>query len=249
MSQLPTSPTPPAALQPPRGDGYILLAATISRGNPLLSGRKHRRALIGEISPVIADIAAHDDVLEAVVFEARLVAPGMGRTLLQQRADRVTPADFDLVVLVRTTDPAAAMALRDSPLVRKVAVQLHAAALRTHTFVGHNARRIADVDHTRDSVFLFNYFYADDIDDLLDAWQHTAGWFVAKTHLPDSEVLQPLPGQPDQYGIVNHASWPSYRAFLPHLILRPSFRRFVLATFEANHIAAQPILYRRARIN
>jgi hypothetical protein len=30
------------------------------------------------------------------------------------------------------------------------------------------------------------------------------------------------------------------------LILRRSFRRFVLATFEANGIAAQPILYRLA---
>jgi hypothetical protein len=34
--------------------------------------------------------------------------------------------------------------------------------------------------------------------------------------------------------------------FLPQLALRRSFRRFVLATFEANNIAAQPILYRLA---
>lgn len=56
--------------------------------------------------------------------------------------------------------------------------------------------------------------------------------------------MEPLAGERTDYGIVNHASWPHWRTFFPQLILRPSFRRFVLATFTANHIAAQPILYR-----
>ena len=46
-------------------------------------------------------------------------------------------------------------------------------------------------------------------------------------------------------GIISRASWPSFLAFLPSLILRRSFRSFVLANFAANRIAAQPILYRR----
>jgi hypothetical protein len=73
---------------------------------------------------------------------------------------------------------------------------------------------------------------------------HTAGWFVEHTALPDSEVLEPLTGERADYGIINHASWPHWRTFLPQLILLPSFRRFVLATFAANGVAAQPILYR-----
>jgi hypothetical protein len=36
-----------------------------------------------------------------------------------------------------------------------------------------------------------------------------------------------------------------FHTFLPHLILRPPFRRFVLAQFADNGVAAQPILYRR----
>jgi hypothetical protein len=61
----------------------------------------------------------------------------------------------------------------------------------------------------------------------------------------NSTLLQPLEGEPDQYGVINHASWPSLRTFLPSLLLRPTFRGFVLADFAANHTAAQPILYRR----
>ncbi|MCT7361612.1 hypothetical protein [Mycolicibacterium llatzerense] len=56
--------------------------------------------------------------------------------------------------------------------------------------------------------------------------------------------MAPLPGERTDFGIINHASWPHWRTFLPKLIFLPSFRRFVLGTFAANNIAAQPIMYR-----
>jgi hypothetical protein len=94
-------------------------------------------------------------------------------------------------------------------------------------------------------VFLFNFFYADKNAALIPVWEHTAHWFVENTNLPDSNVLEPPSGESENYGVINHASWPHFRTFLPHFALRPSFRRFVLATFAANGVAAQPILYRR----
>lgn len=57
--------------------------------------------------------------------------------------------------------------------------------------------------------------------------------------------MRPLEGEPADYGLINHASWPALGTFLPSLILRPTFRRFVLANFKANGVAAQPIIYRR----
>ncbi|MGW0177810.1 hypothetical protein ACWDU1_00435, partial [Nocardia sp. NPDC003345] len=82
---------------------------------------------------------------------------------------------------------------------------------------------------------------------VLDVWEYTAGWFQRKTALPNSVPMRPLPGEPEDYTLINHASWQSLRAFLPGLVLRPSFRSFVLANFAANGIAAQPIIYRRHR--
>ena len=79
-------------------------------------------------------------------------------------------------------------------------------------------------------------------------WEYTAGWFQAKTGPPNSALMRPLmrplDGDP-HYAIVNHASWPTFGAFLPSLMFRPTFRTFVLANFKANRIAAQPIIYRR----
>jgi len=243
--QQPLSDTRTAPLKAPNRNGYLLLAATVDTRPPFLPSSRRKRAFLASITDQVAELARLSQVTQADLFEAQLVAPGMGRRLLRQRSGAVTPARFDVVLLVETTDPAAAIALRDLAAYKSIHARLTAASRRTYEVAARNVRRIADVDHGRPSVFLFNYFYADDPEKLLPVWEHTAGWFVDKTALPDSTVFEPLPGQPAEYGIINHASWPHFRTFLPHLALRPSFRRFVLATFAANGIAAQPILYRR----
>jgi hypothetical protein len=238
---------PTVALVPPDTGGYLLLAGTVEGRRPFLPSRR-RRALIAALKPKVAELARQRGVRQADLFRAQLFPPGMGVELLKKRAARVTPARFDVVVLIHTDSPDEARALQRTAVYDAVRSELTTTSRHTHEILAHNVRRIADVDHTRPSVFLFNFFYADDNADLLPVWEHTARWFVDNTDLPDSVVLEPLTGESDAYGIVNHASWPSYRTFLPHFILRPSFRRFVLATFAANNIAAQPILYRRESV-
>ncbi len=235
---------PKAALQKPSAAGYLLLAGEVDRRPPFLPSSRAKRRLIASGAAAVADLARVPGVTQADLFEARLVAPGMGRELVRRRAGTVHRARFDLVLLVETTDPAVAAGVRGHHTYRRLAADLAAAAQHTHEIAARNVRRIAEVDHSRPSVFLFNYFYADEPRDLLPVWEYTAGWFVDKTSLSDSTVLEPLDGEADDYGIINHASWPHFRTFLPSLVLRPSFRRYVLANFAANAIAAQPILYR-----
>jgi hypothetical protein len=233
----------PAQLMPPTDRGYLVMAATVDRRLPFLPMSRRKKALLAALSEDAADLTLLPGVTQADVFDSQLVAPGMGHELLRARS--VTPARFDIVVLIETVDTRTAQALRDTHGYRRMRQRLTAAATRTYEMAARNVRRIADVDHDQPSVFLFNFFYADDAERLISVWENTAGWFVAKTSLPDSTVFEPLAGEPHEYGIVNHASWPNFRAFLPHLILRPSFRRFVLTMFAANGVAAQPILYRK----
>lgn len=235
-----------ARLVPPHDNGYLLLAAEVGtwRG-PLASHGRAHRALLERLTALAARLTARDEVEEATVFRAVLRPPGEGGALLRRRG--VAPARYDVVVLTRTTDPAAALALRGEPDYKELAEALGTAARRTHHIAARDTRRLGDVDHRPDDAFLFNYFYADDGETLLDVWQYTAGWFQAETGLANSALMQPLDGEPAEYGVVNHASWPTLRAFLPGLIFRPTFRRFVLANFKANGIAAQPIIYRRLR--
>lgn len=242
--ELPRGDGPRAPLQPPSEAGYLLLAAKIERRAPFLPSGRGKRAVIDSVSRQLAELTHVSSVVYADLFVARLVAPGMGHELLRRRAIR--PARFDVVVLIQTVDPASALDLRDNDTYQQLRAGLDTAARDVYEVAARNVRRIADVEHNRSSVFLFNFFYADDPKRLAPVWEYTAGWFVENTALPDSEVLEPLSGERTDFGIINHASWPHWRTFLPQLALLPSFRRFVLATFEANSIAAQPILYRLA---
>lgn len=233
-----------ARLNPPKESGYLLMAAEVDRRPAILVNSRRKRRLLQNIRALVHELRRLDDVVDANVFDARLVAPGEGKALLRRRQDRVHRARYDVVVLIETASQGSAKGLRGHSTYRRLSVELHRGSRHTHEIAATNVRRIDDVDHSRDAVFLFNFFYADDPNVLVPVWEYTAGWFMDKTSLRDSTVLLPMAGEPDDYGIINHASWPSFRTFLPHLIFRPNFRRYVLANFAANNISAQPILYR-----
>lgn len=241
---LPHGEGPQAPLRAPSGAGYLLLAGNVDRRLPFLPPSRAKRALMNAVSEELRELAELGSVRYADLLVARLVAPGAGEQLLRRRG--ITQARFDVVVLIKTVDPESAVDLRMHPAYRRLHAHMSDGARDVFEIAARNVRRIADVEHTRSSVYLFNYFYADDAQRLVPVWEYTAGWFVENTALPDSEVLEPLAQERSDYGIVNHASWPHWHTFLPKLIFLPSFRRFVLGTFAANDIAAQPIMYRLA---
>ena len=123
---------------------------------------------------------------------------------------------------------------------------------RVMVVVGSNARRIAptgDVDHTRDGVFLFNYFIADKLEQNLKIWEYTAGWFSDQTGLDNSTLIVPEADTDPKtcpHSVINHCRWDSLKDVLPSLLFKRSFKTFVLDNFEANNTAATPILYRLA---
>ncbi|MFC7548759.1 hypothetical protein [Plantactinospora sp. GCM10030261] len=231
-------------LREPEDSGYLLLAGEVGRWlGPFPAATRATKGVAARLSRLAATLALRDDVEQATVFRAVLRPPGEGGEILDRRGR--SHARYDIVVLIRTTSPDIAKQLRDDPGYRALAETLRRETRRTHQIVARNAARIDTVDPARDHAFLFNFFYADDNDVLLDVWEYTAGWFQNKTDLPNSTLMRPLDGEPADYGIINHASWPGLRTFLPSLLFRPSFRSFVLANFKANGVAAQPIIYRR----
>jgi hypothetical protein len=234
-----------ARLTEPTGAGFLVLAAEIGRwAGPLALPSRARRRLFARVAGLCERLAERDDVTEAVAFRAALRPPGEGSQILRRAG--VRPARYDLVVLVRTTTVDAIDAVRADAAYRAMTAAVEDAARHTYLAAAGNAARIAEVDHGHDRWFLFNYFFCEDAETVYDVWEYTAGWFQRHTALPDSTLMRPLSGEPADYSIVNHASWPTLRAFLPSLLFRPTFRSFVLANFKANDVAAQPIIYRLA---
>lgn len=232
-----------ADLVAPTPHGYLLLAVETGRRPVWLPAAADKRRFLRSAVRAAAELRATPDVLDATVFDAILIPPGRGR-FLRRRPGEFHPARYDVVVLVEVTTPDEAPKLRASRLWQALEQTARQNASHTLELLATNVRRMGDVDHSRDGVFLFNYFFADDTDQNIAVWEHTAGWWQQEAALDNSEVLLPDPGK-TRYTIINHCRWDHLRDFLPSLLFKPTFRTYLQANFDANDVAPMPILYRR----
>lgn len=214
---------PPVKLLEPPPLGYIHVAAAVrppAGRIPRLGRSAERTALISRLKPLARQLADMDTVVKATVYEAVLMPPPAGYA----RHIAMHPARYDVVVLVETK-------------------AVEGATPDTHVMSARCTRYIGDVDKTRQGLFLFNYFVADDPAVALQLWDHLAGWFVGATGMENSTVLEPI-GESD-YVFVNHARWDiGLRKFMLRTFAKPSFRRFVVTNQWVNRTGAMPVLYR-----
>lgn len=238
---------PKVTLIEPTETGYLMLALEVDRRPPIgffVESEKKTR-LIAELKAFAQRALTDPTVVEATVFKALLIPPGRG-ALLKERP-HVAVARFDLVLLVEFVTLEAAQSFRDSASWSETLTMAAEGARKTLSVAASNARRIGPVDHTRDGVFLFNYFYADSLDINLKVWKYTAGWFQDQTGLDNSTLFLPEGDDEDiPYTVINHCRWEKLSDILPSLVFNRTFRPFVLANFEKNSTAAMPVLYRLA---
>lgn len=237
---------PPATMVEPADSGYLILALEIDRrpGIGFVIESREKRLALDMLKAMAGKLRTFAQVHEANIFKALFAPPGRGTFLRQRR--HVPVARFDVVMLVEFASPQAAREFAGSEEWERIRIEASASARRSLSFTATNSRRMGPVDHDRSGVFLFNWFYADDVEQNLSVWEHTAGWFESRTGLDNSTLLRPDPGSDVPYTLLNHCRWDRLSDILPALLLRPSFRSFVLANFEANKTAAIPILYRLA---
>jgi hypothetical protein len=232
-----------ASLVEPNDNGSLLLAAETD-GRPVwLPNARAKNTLLEAARRAAAELRTDADVTDVAVFDAIFAPPGRGE-FLNRRPGEVHVARFDLVVLLKAVSRDAATRVRASNVWRSLNDRIREASRHTIELAATNARRMGDVDHTRDGVFLFNFFFADDVDQNIAVWEHTAGWWQKETDLDNSEVMLPEPGA-SEYTIINHCRWDRLADFLPDLLFKRGFRAHVEGTFNANDVAPIPILYRR----
>ena len=180
--------TPPAwakaTLVDPLPCGYATMHFEVDRaslpfGHALWDSEKKVRVL-DQLTQFAARLKTEPGVNNAWVLKTLLTPPGRGVAYLQARPQLLT-AKFDVVLLVECESPERARALRRGEPWRAVLEAVSKEATRSLSVSGSNARCMADVDHSRQGVFLFNYFFADDLATNLAIWEFTAGWFQAET--------------------------------------------------------------------
>jgi hypothetical protein len=168
-------------------------------------------------------------VQRATVYRAIMVAPPTGYA--KQQATHV--ARYDVVVLLETTSPEVLGEVQATQPCKLLVEAVTEAATDVHVMTARCPKRVGDVDKTRQGLFLFNYFVADDSSVALQLWDYLAGWYAVETGLGNSTLLEPL-GDAD-YVFVNHARWDhSLPRFMLRQLTRPSFRSYLLANLQAN---------------
>ena len=227
--------------------GYVFLAAEVDAHPPFPWASRTKRHLLEDCASWCARIAREPGVREAVTFQAILVPPIGEAAFLRRRRNQFHRARFDLAMLIETDSVERAEALRASACFRTLETGARENAGHVYVVTAGNVKRIGTVDHTRDGVFLFSYFYADSPAQNLAAWEQTAGWYEQETGLDNASVLMPTRADRSEYTLIDHCRWDRLGDVLPALVFKRSFRDFVLAHFDANDAGPMPILYRLAK--
>lgn len=226
---------------------YIHLVAEIDHSifPFFLSTSRKKKAMIKEAKEWCSQLLDRDGVLEAIVFKATLIPPGKGK-FLKERPQDVQVAKYDFAILIETESRQTVDEILQTTEYANITNKLKAISRLTHFITATNVRRIDSVNHNKQGVFLFNYFFADNLQQNLGIWEYTAGWFEQETHLDNSTVLLPTDQATSKYTIINHCRWDKMTDILPSLIFKKSFHAYVLDNFYANNVAAMPVLYKIA---
>jgi hypothetical protein len=233
----------PVKLIEPPPLGYIHLAAAVASPAgriPRPGSSPRKTVLLTRLKDLTRQLANLPEVIRATVYRAILIPPPGGY------AEQAThPARYDVAVLVETTTPEVIGEVQTSEPYKLLLEAVQDAATDLHIMAARCIKRVGDVDKTRQGLFLFNYFVAEDPKVALRLWEHLAGWYAVETGMDNSTLLAPI-GDAD-YVFVNHLRW-DYG--LPRLMVRqfakPSFYRYVLANLRANRTGSMPLLYRLA---
>ncbi|MGH3342581.1 MAG: hypothetical protein ACRDPK_06785 [Carbonactinosporaceae bacterium] len=236
---------PPVQLIDPPPLGYIHVAAAVGPpaqpGPPVPRRSREKSALLTRLTSLAAELEKLAEVVRATVYSAVVVPPPGGYA--KDHAAHV--ARYDVVVLIETTSPDV---IGDVQGAKPYTLLLDAVAAATkdlHVMTARCVRRVGDVDKSRQGLFLFNYFVAEDERVALELWDHLAGWYAVATGMDNSTLLAPI-GDAD-YVFVNHARWDSsLPLFMVRQFARPSFWTYVRTNLLVNRTGAMPILYRLA---
>ena len=236
---------PPVRLIEPTTLGYIHLAAVVQpRRAPFVPMGREKAQLLARLKHLAQQLEQLDTVEKVTVFHAIVIAPPGG--YVKQHRDAIHLPRYDIVVLVETTSPEAAYQVQKMAAYTALVATLRSKANDLHIVVACNVKRVGDVKKHRKGVFLFNYFVGEDPQVTLALWDYLAGWYAVETGMDNSTLLLPLEGERSDYTIINHAHWNGLLSFMWQQMTKRSFRTYMQANLDVNHVGAMPIFYHLA---
>jgi len=238
---------PKATLNEPTRLGYIYVAAAVQPGPlPFVPPSGKRSRLLRKVKDIARRLERVDNVVKVTVFRA-IAIPPTARLSSYLKTRTVTAPRFDVLVLIETTSPESARDVQRSPDYEALMDAMRRQATSTRVIVARNDKRIGTLDERRPGLFLFNHFVADDARQGLELWDYLASWFTKEIGLDASTLLVPVEEKQSEYVFINEARWNTgFLRLVWNQFSKKSFRSFVLANLEANHVGVMPVFYKLA---
>lgn len=236
----------PIKLIEPSRSGYMHIAAEVQPSAvPFLPPSADRTKFLAKLTTLARQLERLDPVERASVYDATAIPPFEKFPNIRERIDDLRIPRFDVAVLVDTTSPEQLAEVRNSAPFKELMALLEENAKHIHVMAARNAKRIQDVDRSKDGTFLFNYFVANDREVLMELWDYIAGWYGQEMKIDNSLLLEPVLGETSDYTAVNHARLKGNAiGFVARQMARKSFKDYVQANLYANRVIAMPVLYK-----
>lgn len=238
---------PKVTLIPTSKNYFIHIAAEVDQNTIpfFITQSSKKKTLIKFCKQQTKKLEKIEGVVNCSVFKATVIPPGQGQYILEN-SSKTHLAKFDVAILIEVNSTTVLHQLQTNSTFTDLIIKIKETASFTHCITASNARRIGAVNHARQGVFLFNYFYGKSIEQNLSVWEYTAGWFEKETDLDNSTLLLPIHKEDSSYTIINHCRWNTLWDIIPDLLFKRTFKKYVLDNFYANQVGAQPILYKLA---
>ncbi|REH45861.1 hypothetical protein C7448_109114 [Tenacibaculum gallaicum] len=229
----------------PTNSNYIHIASEIDKKNTpfFIVTSSKKKKLIKQCKNWCKELNQVNGVIEISLFKATIIPPGMGE-YVKENLNKIHLAKFDFVILIEVSSEKICSEIKNHSIYKIMLSEIEKVSSYSQVMTASNIKRIGNVNHKKQGVFLFNYFSAESTEQNLKVWEYTAGWFEKETDLDNSTLLFPLNESKTTYSIVNHCRWDKYIDILPDLIFKKTFKKYVLDNFYANNVGAQPILYK-----
>ncbi len=238
---------PRVNLKEPLKSGFILISAEVDKKTSIWGQSKSKKSLIKKIKTLSPALKKYENVLDVTLFKAALFPPGRnGRYLNDLNNDKKIHDKYDVVLLIELNSVSDIEQISNDPVYHSMVDAFNNLSSYHFIYKAENIRRIDTVDHKKNGIFLFNFFVAKHKSQNLGIWEYTAGWFQEQTNLNNSTLFSSIDDKPQDYSVINHCRWDSFINILPSLIFKKTFKTYVLDNFEANNVAAIPILYKLA---
>ena len=238
---------PQVSLKEPLETGFILIAAEVDKKTSFWGESNTKKTLLVELKSLQTKLEKDNNVIETTLFKASLFPPGRdGEYIKKRKQSKSFHIAYDIVLLIELKSIEKIEELKTTNGFTEIINEIEKSSSYHFIFNAKNIRRIDSVNHKKNGVFLFNFFVAESKEQNLGIWEYTAGWFQNQTNLDNSTLFDSVDSQQNTYSVINHCRWDSFLDILPSLIFKKTFKTYVLDNFEANDVAAIPILYKLA---